>query len=97
MRWLVAAALGVLSTIDILLTRQALSLGGVELNLIVRPWVETDGFLLVKTAGVLAVALLVAWRARPVWLVRFMYLVAAVYVVVVSWNVGQFLMAGVWT
>ena len=92
--YVTAGILALLSLADIVLTRFGLHrYGGVELNPVVGPFVDSITMFTLKTVGVALVGYLVARYARSQWLANALYGVTILYGVIVASNLTQIIIA----
>lgn len=90
-RLVLALAVGIfaLNVADYLLTIWMLRLGGIEVNPLMAPIVDTPLLPILKIVGVGVVCVFAALVARSKFAVRMMAFVVAYYVAVVGWNAGS--------
>ena len=90
---LAALVLSIMSSLDILLTRVMLDMGGREVNPIMVDWVETGGALFAKTIGAAVIAFTFAIVVKSPALIRFIYGVTFAYCGIVLWNMLMILLS----
>lgn len=95
-KYTTAGLLAMLSLADIVVTRVMLNhYGGIELNPLMAPYIDTQALFAVKTLGVAIIAYLAARYLKTKWVVNVLYTVVGYYILVVSWNVGQIIIVEV--
>jgi hypothetical protein len=92
-RWFLLAILGALNLLDLISTKLVLSAGGAEANPVMAPIIHHPyAPALVKTAGFLAVALVLrACPPRSAMVDRALVVVTVLYTAIVSWNLVNLL------
>jgi Domain of unknown function (DUF5658) len=92
-RWFLLAILGALNLLDLVTTKLVLNAGGVEANPVMAPIIHHPyAPALVKTAGFLAVALVLrACPPRSAIVDRALVFVTVLYTAIVSWNLVNLL------
>jgi hypothetical protein len=92
-RWFLLAILGALNLLDLVTTKMVLAAGGAEANPVMAPIIHHPyAPALVKTAGFLAVALVLrACPVRSALVDRALVCVTMLYTAIVSWNLVNLL------